>query len=95
MLVIEGSAKGSPQTHVTSFTDYITRPMESPYSIIRMHSLQMTSQCKVTLISDALFEGDETFKVKLGGHPVGNISEVEVTIKSDATDGKLNLPDRF
>ncbi|XP_026776488.3 FRAS1-related extracellular matrix protein 2-like [Pangasianodon hypophthalmus] len=60
----QGSARGTSPGSVLSFSDYISRPDERS-SVLLFHRGQRESVCRVLIIDDSLYEGQESFNVTL------------------------------
>lgn len=86
-----GSAKGTVPTAVLSYSDYISRP-EDYSSILRFDRGEREKLCRVMVIDDSLYEGEETFNVSLampvGGRLGMHYHTTKVNILEDANDGK-------
>uniref|UniRef100_A0A8C5H028 Calx-beta domain-containing protein n=1 Tax=Gouania willdenowi TaxID=441366 RepID=A0A8C5H028_GOUWI len=65
----QGSATGTVPTTVLSYSDYISRPEEHG-SLLRFDRGERERLCRVAVIDDSLYEGEESFNVTLS-HPVG------------------------
>lgn len=87
----EGSAKGTIPTTVLSYSDYISRPEEHG-SILRFDRGEREKRCRVMIIDDSLYEGEESFNVSLsmpvGGRLGMHYPSTKVTILEDTDDGK-------
>ncbi|XP_014777556.1 extracellular matrix protein 3 [Octopus bimaculoides] len=85
---VQETAAGSPVNVLSSFSDYITRPMQSS-SIIHFEKDESKKICTVLIIDDSLFETEERFNVSLsqpqGGH-LGNFTTTVVFIEPDIMD---------
>nr|KAG5696529.1 hypothetical protein BaRGS_021065 [Batillaria attramentaria] len=86
---IQGTAAGTVPSTVTSFSDYITRAADHR-SVIRFDKGEKEKYCRVMIIDDSLYEGEESFKViltdSMGGR-IGDVSESTVIIEPDKVDG--------
>lgn len=91
-LFATGSATGTVPTSVLSYSDYISRP-EDYSSIMRFDRGEREKLCRVMVIDDSLFEGEESFNVSLampvGGRLGMHYHTTKVNILEDAEDGKL------
>lgn len=87
----EGSASGTIPTAVLSYSDYISRPEEHS-SILRFDKGEREKPCRVVIIDDSLYEGEENFNVTLslpvGGRLGMHYPTTKVNILEDADDGK-------
>ncbi|XP_074649930.1 FRAS1-related extracellular matrix protein 2-like [Tubulanus polymorphus] len=84
----QDSATGTIPGTVTSYSDYITRP-EDQSSAIRFDRYEKQKTCRLTIIDDALFEEQESFRVRLSvpiGGRLGLINTTIITIKPDEND---------
>lgn len=86
-----GSATGTVPAAVLSYSDYISRP-EDYSSILRFDRGEREKLCRVMVIDDSLYEGEETFNVSLampvGGRLGMHYHTTKVNILEDADDGK-------
>lgn len=86
-----GTATGTVPTSVLSYSDYISRPEEQA-SILRFDKDEMEKQCRVVIIDDSLYEGEESFNLTLsmpvGGRLGGEHHTTRVHILPDLDDGK-------
>jgi len=87
----EGSASGTIPTTVLSYSDYISRPEEHG-SIVRFDKGEREKHCRVVIIDDSLYEGEESFNVTLslpvGGRLGMHYPTTKVNILEDMDDGK-------
>lgn len=87
----KGSASGTIPTTVLSYSDYISRPEEHS-SILRFDKGEREKQCRVVIIDDSLYEGEENFNVTLslpvGGRLGMHYPTTKVNILEDMDDGK-------
>lgn len=86
-----GSATGTVPTAVLSYSDYISRP-EDYSSIVRFDRGEREKLCRVMVIDDSLYEGEESFNVSLampvGGRLGTHYHTTKVNILEDLDDGK-------
>lgn len=92
--LLEGSAVGTVPTTVLSYSDYISRPEEHS-SILRFDKGEREKQCRVMIIDDSLYEGEESFNVSLslpiGGRLGKHYPTTKVKILEDMDDGKPEI----
>lgn len=91
LLPLEGSASGTVPATVLSYSDYISRPEEHS-SILRFDMGEREKRCRVMIIDDSLYEGEESFNVTLslpvGGRLGMHYPTTKVNILEDTDDGK-------
>lgn len=88
------TATGTTPFTVESKSDYITRPDSAQSSVVEFLEGETEKACRILIIDDSLNEEDETFTVNIlsmAGSKIGEINEVEVTIRVDNSDGKFQL----
>ncbi|KAG8007986.1 FRAS1-related extracellular matrix protein 2 [Nibea albiflora] len=87
-----GSASGTIPTTVLSYSDYISRPEEHG-SILRFDKGEREKQCRVMIIDDSLYEGEENFNVTLslpvGGRLGLHYPTTKVNILEDMDDAPV------
>eukprot|EP00079_Xenopus_tropicalis_P012743 XP_002940127.2 PREDICTED: FRAS1-related extracellular matrix protein 3 [Xenopus tropicalis] len=84
----QGTATGTVPSSVLSYSDYITRA-DGHTSIIRFDKDETEKNCRVIIIDDSLYEGDETFNVSLSmpmGGQLGEFPSTKVVILADTDD---------
>lgn len=88
-----GSAMGTIPTTVLSYSDYISRPEEHS-SLLRFDKGEREKQCRVVIIDDSLYEGEESFNVTLslpvGGRLGLHYTTTKVNILEDSDDGEAH-----
>uniref|UniRef100_A0A672PEX0 FRAS1-related extracellular matrix protein 2-like n=1 Tax=Sinocyclocheilus grahami TaxID=75366 RepID=A0A672PEX0_SINGR len=88
----QGSATGTVPTSVLSYSDYISRP-EEQVSILRFDKDETEKHCRVVIIDDSLYEGEESFNVTLsmpmGGCLGPEYSTVLIRILPDQDDAPV------
>lgn len=86
----KGSATGTIPTTVLSYSDYISR-LEEHVSVLRFDRGEREKQCRVVIIDDSLYEGEESFNVTLslpvGGRLGMHHPTTKVNILEDMDDG--------
>lgn len=86
----KGSALGTIPTTVLSYSDYISRPEEHS-SLLRFNKGDREKLCRVVIIDDSLYEGEESFNVTLslpvGGRLGMHYPTTKVNILEDTDDG--------
>ncbi|XP_041946990.1 FRAS1-related extracellular matrix protein 2a [Alosa sapidissima] len=89
---LQGTAKGTVPTSVLSFSDYISRA-EDPSSLLRFDKDETEKFCRVVVIDDSLYEGEESFNVTLslpmGGRLGSEFSTTRVTILPHSDDAPV------
>ncbi|XP_056323273.1 FRAS1-related extracellular matrix protein 2a [Danio aesculapii] len=86
------SATGTVPTSVLSYSDYISRP-EEQVSILRFDKDETEKHCRVVIIDDSLYEGEESFNVTLsmpiGGRLGPEYPTVNIRILPDQDDAPV------
>ncbi|XP_076876248.1 FRAS1-related extracellular matrix protein 2a isoform X2 [Brachyhypopomus gauderio] len=89
---LAGSATGTAPGPVLSHSDYVSR-LEEQASLLRFHKGEVEKPCRVVIIDDSLYEGEESFNVSLsmaqGGRLVPGKTTARVTILPDLDDAPL------
>uniref|UniRef100_A0A3P9JLJ9 FRAS1 related extracellular matrix 2 n=1 Tax=Oryzias latipes TaxID=8090 RepID=A0A3P9JLJ9_ORYLA len=88
----QGSAKGTIPTTVLSYSDYISRPEEHS-SLLRFDRGEREKLCRVVIIDDSLYEGEESFNLTLsvpvGGRLGKHYTTTKVNIVEDLDDAPV------
>uniref|UniRef100_A0A3Q3WF96 Calx-beta domain-containing protein n=1 Tax=Mola mola TaxID=94237 RepID=A0A3Q3WF96_MOLML len=88
----QGSASGTVPATVLSYSDYISRPEEHS-SILRFDMGEREKRCRVMIIDDSLYEGEESFNVTLslpvGGRLGMHYPTTKVNILEDTDDAPV------
>ncbi|KAK5858567.1 hypothetical protein PBY51_002698 [Eleginops maclovinus] len=88
----QGSASGTIPTTVLSYSDFISRPEEHG-SVLRFDKGEREKQCRVVIIDDSLYEGEESFNVTLslpvGGRLGMHYHTTKVNIVEDMDDAPV------
>ncbi|KAF3840915.1 hypothetical protein F7725_006777 [Dissostichus mawsoni] len=88
----QGSASGTIPTSVLSYSDFISRPEEHG-SVLHFDKGEREKQCRVVVIDDSLYEGEESFNVTLslpvGGRLGKHYPTSKVNILEDLNDAPV------